>query len=132
MISSLLPAARVLVTRQSSLSFSRVAARSFSTSHTASKDFVQELYLKELKSYKPAPTPKDAHVGQVKQLHTPSAPPRPDVPTSASIASDLEAYSQDAPVVSQSGPATEEGPVTSGAEDFLEEVKKPVHDDHEH
>lgn len=37
-------------------------------------DLVQELYLKELRAYKPVPEPKDGHVGHVKEISMPKAP----------------------------------------------------------
>jgi len=53
-------------------------------------DLVQDLYLKELKSYKPVPVAQDAHVGVVKTYSQPTAPKAPSLPTD--LASELSAY----------------------------------------
>lgn len=74
-------------------------------------DFVQELYLRELKSFKPTPQvsfillvplgyqlkagyqqAKDAHVGQVKEFHSPASPAKPESLSSADLAKELDAY----------------------------------------
>ncbi|KAI9283098.1 ATP synthase complex subunit H-domain-containing protein [Umbelopsis sp. AD052] len=43
------------------------------------KDVIQDLYLKELKNYKPAPVAKGSEEGQVKDLKLPAAPVAPAV-----------------------------------------------------
>ena len=75
-------------------------------------DFVQELYLKELRAYKPKPAvrplslrPRSRRVtdsmpscaqaataGATKSYSTPSAPKTPEVPDAAALAKELEAY----------------------------------------
>jgi len=45
--------------------------RGLSTSSVIRKDLVKELYLRELKAYKPRPADKDAHVGAVKDFSLP-------------------------------------------------------------
>ncbi|KAH8915052.1 hypothetical protein BT69DRAFT_1357057 [Atractiella rhizophila] len=97
------------------------SSRGFSSCSVRGKDFVQELYLKELKAYKPAVVAKDAHVGQVKQLHIPSAPPKPEIPTSASLSSALAEYEKDVPTASLSE-GESQGTYKSDAESFLEEI----------
>ena len=54
-------------------------------------DIVQDIYLKELKSYKPTPiSPSDAQ-GQVQKFSPPKAPHSPD---EGNIAEDLKSYEQ--------------------------------------
>ncbi|KAI9255052.1 ATP synthase complex subunit H-domain-containing protein [Phascolomyces articulosus] len=65
-----------------------MAARGVATSAVMQKDVVQELYLKELKGYKPAPTKVDE--SQVKELKLPAAPVAPAV--DADIAEQLAKY----------------------------------------
>ena len=54
-----------------------------------SADFVQELYLKELKAYKPTPVKDSDAQGQV---HTFTAPKAPKSPEEADLASSLKEY----------------------------------------
>jgi len=56
------------------------------------KDVVQELYLKELKSYKPAPVAKGAEEGQVKGLKLPPPPAAPDV---EDLSAELASYDKE-------------------------------------
>lgn len=89
--------------------------RSFSSTTVARRDIVQELYLRELKSYKPPPVPKDAHVGLVKQYTLPPAPQPPTVPVD--LASELAAYDAAEPTKVAAAAPAEEG--ASGAEEYL-------------
>ncbi|KAI2623029.1 ATP synthase H chain [Hypomontagnella submonticulosa] len=52
-------------------------------------DFVQELYLKELKAYKPAPVKESDSVGQVQTFNIPKTPKSPE---EADLASSLKEY----------------------------------------
>ncbi|CDO69958.1 hypothetical protein BN946_scf184836.g32 [Trametes cinnabarina] len=107
------------ILRQAS-AVARAASRScaFSTSAVARKDLVQELYLKELKSYKPPPQPQDAHVGVVKNFQHPPAPQPPTLPTD--LASELSAYDAAEPTLAASAkPAESEESGPTGAESFL-------------
>ncbi|KAK7226265.1 hypothetical protein V2G26_014268 [Clonostachys chloroleuca] len=54
-------------------------------------DFVQELYLKELKAYKPTPVKDSDAVGQVQTF---SAPATPQSPEEADLAGSLQEYEQ--------------------------------------
>ncbi|KAL2271259.1 hypothetical protein VTJ83DRAFT_630 [Remersonia thermophila] len=54
-------------------------------------DFVQELYLKELKAYKPAAIKESDAVGQVAVFNLPKAPKSPE---EADLASSLKEYEQ--------------------------------------
>ncbi|KAJ7875288.1 ATP synthase complex subunit H-domain-containing protein [Mycena olivaceomarginata] len=118
-------------------------SRAFSSSAAARKDFVQELYLKEIKAYKapPAteavdPQAKDAHVGVVKAYTLPPAPKAPALPTD--LASELSTYDSSEPVQ-----ATEKAAAAApsaghhaaevadgGAEAFLEACEATVHEEH--
>ncbi|KAI0641003.1 ATP synthase complex subunit H-domain-containing protein [Trametes meyenii] len=107
------------ILRQAS-SVARAATRScaFSTSAVARKDIVQDLYLQQLKSYKPPVQAKDAHVGVVKAY---ALPPTPQVPTlPADLASELSAYDAAEPTFAAAAKPVEEvssGP--TGADAFL-------------
>ncbi len=52
-------------------------------------DFVQELYLKELKAYKPTPIKESDSVGHVSTFSVPKAPKSPE---EAELASSLKEY----------------------------------------
>ncbi|KAI1819580.1 ATP synthase H chain [Xylaria intraflava] len=52
-------------------------------------DFVQELYLRELKAYKPAPVKDSDSVGQVQTFSAPKAPKSPE---EADLANSLKEY----------------------------------------
>ncbi|KAK9894992.1 hypothetical protein P389DRAFT_172521 [Cystobasidium minutum MCA 4210] len=69
--------------------------RSFTSSVIVKRDFVQDLYLRELKQYKPKEMSANAHVGNVKEFHTPAAPKAPVVPTGAELAKEIEAYERE-------------------------------------
>ncbi|KAI9227419.1 MAG: ATP synthase complex subunit H-domain-containing protein [Piptocephalis tieghemiana] len=56
-----------------------------------SKDIVQDLYLKELKGYKPSPEIAKMEQGQVKEFVPPAKPTAPTVDAS-SVSADLAAY----------------------------------------
>ncbi|KAF7313221.1 hypothetical protein MKEN_01008700 [Mycena kentingensis (nom. inval.)] len=109
---------------------SRIAslARPLSSSAIARKDFVQDLYLKEIKSYKPPVLAKDAHVGVVKSYALPPAPKAPALPTD--LASDLSAYDASEPVSSAAEKAVPAELADGGAEAFLEILEADVHDEH--
>ncbi|CEH13038.1 ATPeFH, ATP14 [Ceraceosorus bombacis] len=110
-----------------------MAARSLSSSAIASKDFVQEIYIKELKAYKAPAKSADAHKGQVRDFHAPKAPQAPSVSTS-DISSELDAYSKSEPDVAEaSASSSSSGSLLESHEDvnaWLEEAKKPVVKEH--
>ncbi|KAL5525034.1 hypothetical protein ACEPAF_8903 [Sanghuangporus sanghuang] len=112
--------------------------RHFASSSAARKDIVQELYLQELRTYKPPLAPKDAHVGVVKPLSIPPAPQPPSPPSD--LASELAAYDAQEPTLAASSPekaatsasldlADDSG---SGAKEFLAflEADLPKHEAH--
>lgn len=78
-------------------------------------DLIQDMYLRELKSYKPAPVkPSDAE-GHV---HTFAVPKAPQSPEESDIAKDLNAYETQA--VEVEGQSTESG-AAPVEEDWFEE-----------
>ncbi|KAG0171147.1 hypothetical protein DFQ28_008654 [Apophysomyces sp. BC1034] len=74
-----------------------MALRSLSGSAVSQKDVIQDLYIKELKGYKPAPAAK-VEEGQVKELKLPAAPAVPQV--DADLAEQLAAYDKEPEEVS--------------------------------
>ncbi|KAK7045489.1 hypothetical protein VNI00_007742 [Paramarasmius palmivorus] len=108
--------------------------RLFSSSVVSRKDLVQDLYLRELKAYKPAPVPKDAHVGSVKQYSAPAAPKAPSLPSD--LAAELSAFDASEPTL-----ATAPKPVSSssadtvsGADAYLDFLEQdlPKREEHHH
>ncbi|WVQ84058.1 hypothetical protein IAT38_006203 [Cryptococcus sp. DSM 104549] len=98
-------------------------ARSFSVS-AAKMDLVQDLYVNQLKSYKPAAKSADAHVGAVRNFSAPKAPAAPSLPTD--LASELSKFDAEEPVIGGSAPkaaaATTEG--GESADEFLAFLEK--------
>ncbi|KAF5361490.1 hypothetical protein D9758_006205 [Tetrapyrgos nigripes] len=100
-------------------------ARFFSASAASRKDLVQDLYLKELKGFKPAPVAKDAHVGVVKNFSGPSVPKPPTLPSD--LAAELSAYDASEPAIASAdvaAPTSAEG--VSGADAFLEFMEQDL------
>ncbi|GJN93996.1 hypothetical protein Rhopal_007059-T1 [Rhodotorula paludigena] len=94
------------------------------------KDFVQELYLKELRAYKPKPAASAQ--GATKSYSTPAAPKAPEVPDAASLAKELEAYDASAPVTDAPSTGASAADVASeedalGADDYLKLCEEPIH-----
>ncbi|KAL2854417.1 ATP synthase complex subunit H-domain-containing protein [Aspergillus pseudoustus] len=89
MMSQSLRASRSLFTRVSRQQVPSVARRTFLTSTVRRADPVQELYLRELRAYKPTPIkPGDAEA-HVQQFSAPAAPKSPE---EANLANELSAY----------------------------------------
>jgi F-type H+-transporting ATPase subunit h len=88
-------------------------------------DFVQELYLKELKAYKPTPIKETDSVGQVATFNLPKSPKSPE---EADLASSLKEYENMAvEVEGQEGAAA--GQPAAVVEDWLveEEEEETAH-----
>ncbi|KAH0579889.1 hypothetical protein J132_05744 [Termitomyces sp. J132] len=102
--------------RQAARNVSRV--RAFSSTTVVRKDLVQDIYLREIKAYKPTPAAKDAHVGVVKSYSLPPTPKVPILP--ADLASELAKYDAaeptKAPVAQVESTSVEEA---SGADAYL-------------
>lgn len=88
-------------------------------------DFVQELYLKELKAYKPTPIKDSDAVGQVQTF---TAPKTPKSPEEADLASSLKEYESMAVEV-EGQEAVAPGSAPAVVEDWLviEEDEEPAH-----
>ncbi|KAF8519387.1 ATP synthase complex subunit H-domain-containing protein [Hysterangium stoloniferum] len=91
--------------------------RVLSTSSVIRKDLVKELYLRELKAYKPRPAEKDAHVGAVKDFSVPPAPQPPALPTD--LASELASYDAAEPGAPAAPKPSTTGEPTGGAQEYL-------------
>ncbi|KAI0697763.1 ATP synthase complex subunit H-domain-containing protein [Cytidiella melzeri] len=103
----------------------------FSSSAVARKDFVQDLYIRELKAYKPAPAAKDAHLNAVKAY---ALPPKPQAPTLPSdLASELAAYDASEPTKAEvKAEATPASHTAEGPEAFLDMLEADVPEDKGH
>ncbi|KAK2465508.1 hypothetical protein APHAL10511_002400 [Amanita phalloides] len=103
--------------------------RHFSSSAVSRKDIVQDLYLREIKSYKPAAVAKDAHVGVVKSYSLPPAPKPPVLPVD--LASELAAYDASEPSLApRAAPQESVDEGAGGADEFLtfleQDIPKPA------
>ncbi|KAI9864291.1 MAG: hypothetical protein M1813_003209 [Trichoglossum hirsutum] len=84
-------------------------------------DLVQDLYIKELKSYKPTPIKASDAEGSVQKW---SAPPPPKSPEEEDLASGLKAYEeQQVEVEGQTNP----GETSVKEEDWFEEEEEEEH-----
>ncbi|KAJ2959460.1 hypothetical protein NQZ79_g5049 [Umbelopsis isabellina] len=81
-----------------------MAVRTFITpSMPVQKDVIQDLYIKELKGYKPTPVAQGSEEGQVKDLKLPAAPEAPKI--SEDLSAELAAYDEE-PVAEEAEEAT--------------------------
>jgi len=114
----------------------RIASRSarlLSSSSVLRKDFVQDLYLKELKVYKPAPKAANDHVGSVKEFFAPASPQIPALP--ADLASELAQYDATEPISTPSITTADAGhvaPGTTEADAFLSFLEADIPKDEAH
>ncbi|KAG6832572.1 hypothetical protein H0H87_001228 [Tephrocybe sp. NHM501043] len=106
------------------MSFLRLAVRNtlcvraFSSTSVARKDLVQDIYIREIKSYKPPVVAKDAHVGVVKSYTLPPTPKTPALPSD--LASALAEYDAAEPTKAAAAPvATEADNGAGGADAYL-------------
>jgi len=113
--------ARQAVTASKAVSRTRL----FATSTAVRRDPIQELYIRELKGFKPAPQAKDAHVGIVKEYAIPLPPTPPSLPVN--LASELAAYDATDPIIATpvAAPVADEGGA-SGAEAFLSFLEQDI------
>jgi len=83
-------------------------------------DLVQDMYLKELKAYKPVPAKASDAEGVVQKFSMPKTPASPE---EADIQNDLQAYEQQVPEV--------EGQAPSGGQAAVEQdwFEEPEEDD---
>ncbi|KAJ7583778.1 ATP synthase complex subunit H-domain-containing protein [Mycena floridula] len=104
--------------------------RSFSSTSVSRKDLVQDIYLREIKSYKAAPVAKDAHVGSVKAYTMPPVPKAPAVP--ADITSELSAYDASEPSKAEVQAAAAVDETAGGADSFLEVLERDLPKEEHH
>ncbi|KAK1926466.1 ATP synthase complex subunit H-domain-containing protein [Papiliotrema laurentii] len=98
-------------------------SRSFSVSAVSKKDLVQDLYLNQLRNYKPAPQAKDAHVGVVRNYNAPTPPQAPALPSD--LHGELAKFDAQEPVIGSSSKpvaATVDG--GESAEEYLAFLEK--------
>ncbi|KAL2261613.1 hypothetical protein VTK26DRAFT_3788 [Humicola hyalothermophila] len=124
---------RVSSARQAAKAVSRLATRNtvpvrtfMAPTVSRRADFVQELYLKELKAYKPTPIKESDSVGQVATFTLPKTPKSPE---EADLASSLKEYETMAVEV-EGQEATAAGQTAAPViEDWLveEEEEEPAH-----
>ncbi|EXJ80629.1 F-type H+-transporting ATPase subunit H [Capronia epimyces CBS 606.96] len=80
-------------------------------------DLIQDLYLKELRAYKPPPQKASDAEGHV-QKFTP--PPPPKSPEETNLASEMKEYEEQAVEIEGQGAAGE----TQAEEDFFEDIEE--------
>ncbi|KAL1953170.1 hypothetical protein VTO42DRAFT_3430 [Malbranchea cinnamomea] len=123
MMSQSLRASRSLLARATRQSVV-VVRRSFVTTAVRQADPVQELYLRELRAYKPAPTkPSDADAF-VQKFTVPSPPPSPE---ESNIASELKAYENQEVEVEGQASSGEPTPIEEDWLEFDEAEEAPAH-----
>ncbi|KAF9463343.1 ATP synthase complex subunit H-domain-containing protein [Collybia nuda] len=91
--------------------------RAFASTSASRKDLVQDLYLSQIKAYKPAPPAKDAHVGVVKAYSLPPSPVAPSLPSD--LAAELTAYDAVEPTKVEVAVASGSAEEVAGAEAYL-------------
>ncbi|WWD22143.1 hypothetical protein CI109_106632 [Kwoniella shandongensis] len=117
------------------LSAQRVAptfTRSFTVS-AVKMDLVQDLYINQLKAYKPAPKDQNAHVGAVRSFSAPKAPTAPSLPTD--LASELSKFDAEEPTIGGGGAKPAAASSAEGgesADEYLTFLEKdlPKHEAH--
>ncbi|KAK2798163.1 hypothetical protein FQN51_007849 [Onygenales sp. PD_10] len=115
MMSQSLRASRSLLARTARQPLT-AARRTFIASPIRQADLVQDLYLRELRAYKPAPTKASDADAYVQKFSVPKPPPSPE---ESNIAADLKAYeTQEVEVEGQSA----SGEPTPVEEDWFEEA----------
>ncbi|EIW68742.1 hypothetical protein TREMEDRAFT_63203 [Tremella mesenterica DSM 1558] len=97
-------------------------SRSFSVSAMGRKDLLQDLYVSQLKNYKPAPQAQDAHVGLVRNYTAPSPPQAPALPTD--LASELAKFDSEEPIIGQTSATPKKEEEGESADAFLTFLEK--------
>ncbi|KAL2827065.1 ATP synthase complex subunit H-domain-containing protein [Aspergillus cavernicola] len=121
MMSQSLRASRSLLSRVSRQQAPSVTRRTFLTSAVRRADPVQDLYLRELRAYKPTPIkPGDAEA-HVQKFSAPAAPRSPE---EANLASELNSYEAQEVEVEGQAASGESGPVEESW--FEEEEEAPA------
>ncbi|EPS38749.1 hypothetical protein H072_7499 [Dactylellina haptotyla CBS 200.50] len=110
----------------------RTQTRTFVVSVPRQSDIVQDLYLRELKAYKPTPPKANDHEGQVRNWATPGTPAVPDL-GEASLSADISTYQAQIVETESGAPeaSPDAAPVKSADDWFDEEAafaeEKPHH-----
>lgn len=91
-----------------------------------SADFVQDLYLRELKNYKPTPVKASDAEGQVQTFKLPATPQSPE---EADIANELKAYESQQVETEGQAETSEGAPVE---ENWFEEDEDEIEEAHGH
>ncbi|KAL4896976.1 ATP synthase complex subunit H-domain-containing protein [Aspergillus ambiguus] len=124
MMSQSLRASRSLFVRAARQQVPTAARRTFLTSAVRQADPVQELYLRELRAYKPSPVkPEDAQA-HVQKFAIPAAPKSPE---EANLANDLNAYESQAVEVEGQAAGGEAAPVEESWFEEEEEEAPAAH-----
>ncbi|KAL2001821.1 hypothetical protein VTN02DRAFT_1164 [Thermoascus thermophilus] len=123
MMSQSLRASRALLARATRQQVS-VSRRTFLTSAARQADPVQDLYLRELRAYKPAPAKPGEAEAQTQKFTLPKPPPSPE---EANIASQLKDYEAQEVEVEGQAAAGEAAPVE---ESWFEEDEEEAHAAH--
>ncbi|KZT54742.1 hypothetical protein CALCODRAFT_375226 [Calocera cornea HHB12733] len=108
------------------------STRAFAVSAAARKDLIQDLYLAQLKAYKPKPQAQDAHVGIVKEFKAPAVPAAQALPSD--LAAELATYDASAPDLADVVPVTSHASPQAGmtTSQFLEMIEEDEHDEVHH
>ncbi|KAF9889952.1 hypothetical protein FE257_006826 [Aspergillus nanangensis] len=112
---------RSLLTRASRQQVSSVSRRTFLTSAVRQADPVQELYLRELRAYKPTPVKAGDAEAHVQKFAIPAAPLSPE---EANLANELKSYETQEVEVEGQAAAGEAAPVEESW--FEEEEEAPA------
>ncbi|KAG8632101.1 hypothetical protein KVT40_001241 [Elsinoe batatas] len=112
-----------LATRQSNVAFRRTF---ITPTAVRQADLVQDMYLRELKNYKPTPVKASDAEGSVQKFRLPTAPASPE---EADIANELKAYESQVPEVEGQSGEPGAAPVE---EDWFEEAEEEEEVAHGH
>ncbi|PKY08155.1 hypothetical protein P168DRAFT_286307 [Aspergillus campestris IBT 28561] len=121
MMSQSLRASRSLLSRVSRQQVSSAGRRTFLTSAVRQADPVQELYLRELRAYKPTPIKAGDADAHVQKFQLPAAPQSPE---EADLANQLKSYETQEVEVEGQAAAGEAAPVEESW--FEEEEEAPA------
>ncbi|KAK5467099.1 ATP synthase F0 subcomplex subunit H atp14 [Exophiala xenobiotica] len=117
-----------LLARMSSRTTTRVPRRSFAIASVARMpDLIQDMYLRELKAYKPPPLKGSDAEGHVQKFTPPSAPKSPE---ETNLASEMQDYENQ--TVEIEGQAAAGEGEEGGEEDFFEDIEKMDEDEGVH
>jgi len=89
--------------------------RSFAAASVSRADLIQDMYLKELRAYKPPPLKASDSEGHVQKFTPPAAPKSPE---ETNLASEMKEYEDSVVEVEGAAPAGE----TQPEEDFFEDI----------